>query len=219
MNGPHDYGGLHGYGPVVQEADEPNFHADWEKTVFGLTLAIGATGAWNIDASRFARESVPPPQYLSSSYYQIWFEALITLLRERDFVSSEELAGAKPEVRVKIKRILAAKDVAKVLASGGSAKRDADIQPGFAIGDRVRVLNRNPETHTRMPRYVRGHVGTIADIHGAFVFPDTNAHGEGEQPGICYGIRFEATELWGKDTDPNHAVYLDLWETYLEPAR
>ncbi len=218
MNGPHDYGGLHGYGPVLQEADEPNFHADWEETVFGLTLAMGATGLWNIDASRFARESIPPAQYISSSYYQIWLEGLIKILRKHDLVSAQELAGAPPEVRVKVNRILAARDVEKVLASGGSAKRDADIQLGFAIGDRVRVLNRHPETHTRMPHYVRGHIGVIADIHGAFVFPDTNARGEGEQPGICYGIRFEATELWGEDADPHHAVYLDLWEAYLEPA-
>jgi nitrile hydratase subunit beta len=216
MNSGHDLGGMHGFGPIGLEANEPAFHYDWERKAFSLTLAMGATGIWNIDASRYARESLNPGEYLTSSYYQIWLAGLIKLLEERDIISADEMAGATPERRVELTRILAAKDVAKVLASGGSTKRDTGTHPAFAIGDKVRVKNRHPKTHTRMPRYVRGHTGTIADSHGSFVLPDTNARGEGEQPEPCYGVRFEAAELWGDDGDPNHAVYADLWESYLE---
>ncbi len=216
MNSGHDLGGMHGFGPIGIEADEPAFHADWERKAFSLTLAMGATGIWNIDASRYARESLDPGEYLTSSYYQIWLAGLVRLLEERDIVSGDEMAGAAPERRVEVARILAAKDVAKVLSSGGSTKRDTGAEPAFAIGDRVRVRNRHTKSHTRMPRYVRGHTGIIADSHGAFVLPDTNARGEGEQPEPCYGVRFEATDLWGEDGDPNLAVYADLWESYLD---
>ncbi len=216
MNSGHDLGGMHGFGPIGFEANEPAFHFDWERKAFSLTLAIGATGIWNIDASRYARESLNPAEYLSSSYYQIWLAGLIKLLEERDIVSGDEMAGAAPERRVELTRILEAKDVAKVLSSGGSTKRETSSEPAFAIGDKVRVKNRHPQSHTRMPRYLRGHTGTIAASHGAFVLPDTNARGEGEQPEPCYGVRFEATELWGEDGDPKQAVYADLWESYLE---
>jgi nitrile hydratase len=40
----------------------------------------------------------------------------------------------------------------------------------------------HPVGHTRLPRYVRGKFRKIDRDHGAFVFPDTNAHFLGEQP-------------------------------------
>ncbi len=67
MNSVHDMGGMQGYGPVAPQADEPLFHADWERRTLALTLAAGATGAWNIDQSRAARESLPPTVYLNST--------------------------------------------------------------------------------------------------------------------------------------------------------
>ncbi len=76
MNGPHDLGGQMGFGPVAPEKDEPCFHAEWEKRALGLTLSSGAFGAWTIDESRHARENIPPADYLSASYYEIWTRAL-----------------------------------------------------------------------------------------------------------------------------------------------
>ena len=75
-----------------------------------------------------------------------------------------------------------------------------------------------PVTHTRLPRYVRGHVGTIARLHGAHAFPDSNAAGRGEAPQWLYTVRFEATELWGDAADPAATVAVDAWESYLEPV-
>jgi hypothetical protein len=71
MNGVDDMGGMMNFGPVVAEADEPTFHAEWERRIFGLSMAAGATGAWNIDICRRVRESTPPAEYLSSMYYEI----------------------------------------------------------------------------------------------------------------------------------------------------
>ena len=54
--------------------------------------------------------------------------------------------------------------------------------------------------------------------HGGFAFADTRAHGLGDQPQHVYSVRFEARELWGADAAPHDAVYIDLWERYIEPA-
>ena len=90
MNGAQDLGGTMGHGPVNPELDEPVFHGDWERQVFALTLAMGFFGQWNIDKGRFARESLPPAQYLSSTYYQIWFAALCKLLVANGFVTQTD---------------------------------------------------------------------------------------------------------------------------------
>ena len=76
----------------------------------------------------------------------------------------------------------------------------------------------HPVTHTRLPRYLRGHVGEIALLHGTHVFPDTNAHGKGEEPQPLYTVRFRARDIWGEARHPRDEVSADLWEPYLEPA-
>jgi len=80
----------------------------------------------------------------------------------------------------------------------------------------VRARNLHPPTHTRLPRYVRGHTGTVESVHGCHVFPDTNAHGRGEDPQWLYTVRFSAHELWGRDDDDS--VSIDAFEPYLFPA-
>ncbi len=105
-----------------------------------------------------------------------------------------------------------------VITATGSFQRKVAANPRFAAGDRVRARNINPEGHTRLPRYVRGHVGTIERDHGAHVFPDSNARFAGEAPQTLYTVRFGARELWGEAANPVDQVSLDLWEDYLEPA-
>jgi nitrile hydratase subunit beta len=218
MNGAQDLGGMQGFGPVRPESDESAFHEAWERRAFALTLAMGATGTWNLDMGRAARESLPPAQYLSSSYYQIWFEALVALMLEHGLVTPDEVAGGHAQIApTPLPRRLDAASVAKALARGGPTEREAPGPARFAVGDRVRARVMHPSTHTRLPRYVRGRVGTVVSIHGAHVLPDTNALGKGESPAWLYGLRFEARELWGDDTTAS-AVYVDCWEPYLEPA-
>lgn len=219
MNGAHDMGGTMGFGPVAPEADEPVFHADWERRVLALAIAMGPAGGWPIDASRFARENVPPPVYLSRSYYEIWLAGLLRLLEERGLVGSDEieaghaLGPAKP-----VARVVAASDVAPMLARGASAERSPTAPPRYKVGDKVRARNSHPSGHTRLPRYVRGHRGTVELVHGTHVFPDTNASGDGENPQWLYTVRFAAPELWGESADARSSVSVDAFESYLEPV-
>ena len=219
MNGAQDLGGMHGFGPVEPEPNEPVFHAQWERRAFALTLAMAMPGQWNIDMSRFARENRPPAEYLSMSYYQIWFAALETMLTERDLVSDDEIrAGHARGTPTPVTRVLSPNDVAQVLYRGAPTERATDTKAAFQAGDRVRAKNINPPTHTRLPRYVRGHVGTIERVIGYHVFPDSNARGAGENPQWLYTVRFDGPELWGADGDPSVKVSVDAWEPYLERA-
>jgi nitrile hydratase beta subunit len=215
MNSVHDMGGMQNFGPVVAEADEPCFHHEWERRAFGMTLAMAATRLWNLDQSRFARECIPPANYLSSSYYKIWIEALCRQMLERGLVTSEELADGRPRAAAsKIPNVLTADGVAPALARGSPTLRAQASAARFALGAAVRTRNLNPHSHTRLPRYCRDKPGTITKVHGAHVFADANALGHGEQPQWLYTVRFEATELWGRDTTAS-AVYVDCWEPYL----
>ncbi|MDQ0320816.1 nitrile hydratase [Pararhizobium capsulatum DSM 1112] len=219
MNGPHDLGGQHGFGAVAPEKNEPIFHAEWEKRALGLTLSCGAFGAWNIDESRHARENIPPATYLSASYYEIWIRALETLLERHGFATAEEIdSGVMTEPGAPPKRVLKADMVAGVLAKGGPCDRPASTAAIFGPGDRVRTHNFNPETHTRLPRYARGRVGTIEAVRGSFVFPDDNAHGWGENPQWVYTVVFDGREVWGEGAEPGLTVSIDAWESYLERA-
>jgi nitrile hydratase len=219
VNGPHDLGGQMGFGPVAPEKDEPIFHAAWERRALALTLAMGATREWNIDMSRQARESLPPAQYLSSSYYEIWIAGLCRLMLAKGLLTEAELASGKmatPPKKVAGK--LLAKDVAAALARGSPTTRAATAAPRFAIGDKVRAKNIHPQTHTRLPRYLRGHVGEVVLLHGIHVFPDANAHGKGDMPLPLYTVRFSAREIWGEARNPRDAVSANLWESYLDAA-
>jgi nitrile hydratase len=219
MNGPQDLGGAHGFGPVRPEPGEPVFHADWERRAFALTLAMGATGEWTLDASRFARESLPAAQYHASTYYEIWLAALERQLEERGLVTQgERAAGRAQHPGRPLGRTLAAEEVLPTLGRGGPTSRTATRPAQFKAGDRVRTRNLHPPTHTRLPRYVRGRLGTVAQVHGCHVFPDTHAHGGGEDPQWLYTVRFDARELWGPDADPDVTVSTDAFEPYLEPA-
>jgi nitrile hydratase beta subunit len=219
VNGGQDLGGTHGHGPVVPEPNEPVFHAEWEKRAFALTLAMGMPGGWNIDMSRFARENRDPAEYLSMSYYQIWFAALETMLKQRDLVADDEIsAGHSLHPAKPVKRVLSPDDVRKVLHRGGPTEREANTAPLFKEGERIRAKNINPLTHTRLPRYVRNHVGTIERVIGFHVYPDSNSRGAGEDPQWLYCVRFDSRELWGDNADPTVKVSVDAWEPYLEPA-
>lgn len=219
MNGAQDMGGQHGFGPVLAEPDEPPFHAEWERRAFALTVAMGACGEWNLDQSRYARESLPPAEYLRKSYYEIWLAGLERLLAARGLVQPEELeAGKAIGAPRRLERRMQAADVEQTLGRGGPVSRPPARAARFAVGDRVRARNMHPTGHTRLPRYVRGHVGVIERVHGCHVFPDTNARGEGEDPQWLYAVRFAGHELWGPDGDPAALISVDAFEPYLEPA-
>ena len=225
MNGVHDMGGLHGFGPVLHEgAGEPLFHAPWERRALGLTLAMGATGQWNIDQSRAARESLPPATYLSAGYYGIWLLGLQKLMLARGLVQADELAaGHARHPALPVARVLRPETVAAALARGTPTAREPAAPARFAVGDIVRARNTHPAGHTRLPRYVRGHVGQVVLVHGAHVFADRHAASApgtpfDESPTWLYTVAFDGRTLWGDSAEPDTTVSVDAWEPYLEPA-
>jgi nitrile hydratase len=217
MNGVHDMGGMHGMGPVRREENEPVFHAPWEGRAFALGMALGDLET--LDSSRHRTERIEGAEYLRMSYYERWLAALLDLLAERKLVTPEELATSeRAPSSTKGTPSLSAGQVRAALARGYPASRDATVAPRFRSGQRVRARNMHPPTHTRLPRYVRGKIGVVERGHGVFVFPDTNAHALGEKPQHVYSVRFASRELWGENARPQDAVYLDLWDDYLDPA-
>lgn len=216
MNGAHDLGGMQGFGPIMPEFNGPVFHDQWERRMLAVTLAMGAMGEWNIDTSRSARESVPPNQYLSHTYYQIWFEGLKKLIVQSGLATPDEIQDGRMDIPPKpLTRILKADQVAAVLQKGTPTSREAATPARFAVGARVMTHQINPSSHTRLPRYCRGRCGTVVRQHGAHVFPDTHAMGQGPQPQWLYTVRFQAQQLWGTDTSAAE-VYVDCWEPYLQ---
>ncbi|MGH6911110.1 MAG: nitrile hydratase subunit beta, partial [Phenylobacterium sp.] len=213
----HDMGGMQGLGAIVPEPEGPPFHAGWEGRVHAMTVASPTRS--NIDAGRHQREKIPGPDYLAMSYYQKWFRSLSDLLVLKGFATPEELAsGNAAPGAPKSTPLLTGDMVATTLTRPGSYIRDGAPAPAFAVGDRVRARNINPDGHTRLPRYARGHIGEITALHGAHVFPDSHAHGHGEDPQPLYTVRFGARELWGDAAHARDSVSLDLWEPYLERA-
>jgi nitrile hydratase subunit beta len=218
MNGVHDMGGMHGFGKVEPEPDEPVFHAPWEGRVLAMNRAMGYLGLWSIDVGRFSRETLPPHVYLGSSYYKKWTLGLESLCMQFGLVGDDELAAghalhsAKP-----VKRVLTAVDTPKTLARG-SFDRPPPAPAKFKPGDRVRTRNINPPGHTRLPRYARGHSGVVECVRGCHVFPDAIANGQAEDPHWLYTVVFDGRELWGEAADPTVKVSIEAWEPYLEAA-
>jgi len=213
-----DLGGHDGYGAVYPQAEEELFHASWEPRVLALTLAMGATGLWNLDTSRAARESLA--DYRELSYYQIWLAGLETLLLQSGALQAGELEqGRSLQPAVAVARVLRADGVAAALARGTPTVRPPSGPARYALGQWVRTAAAEPPHHTRLPGYARGKRGVIERVHGAHVFADTHAHNRGERPQWLYTVAFDERELWGASTAPQHScVSVDAWEPYLEPA-
>ena len=217
MNGAHDMGGMDGFGPVQPEENEPVFHEQWEGRVLAMNRAMGYTRAWNGDISRFAKEIVPPHEYLNSSYYRRWTIGLEWMLMDNGLVDADEFAAGRALRPGKpLKRKMTLENLATAVERGSYA-RPAKAPALFKTGDSVRMKNIHPKGHTRLPRYVRGHAGVIERVHGCHVFPDSHASARrDEDPQWLYTVRFEGRELWGDTADPTITVSVDAWEPYLE---
>jgi nitrile hydratase subunit beta len=223
LNGVHDIGGMDGFGAIHRDPDEPVFHEPWEGRVFGMSLVRAGLPPITLDAGRHQLERLDPIQYLSSSYYERWLARIEHALIEAGTFTREEiekrmqLLAAQPDLPSQHHEDAAQTDrIANVLRSGRPTSRKIRQKPRFAVGDRIRTRNLNPYGHTRLPRYARGKRGVIVAHHGAHVFPDSNAHGLGENPQHLYTVRIATSELWTGSAEPNESVRIDLWESYLE---
>lgn len=214
MNGIHDMGGMHGFGPVVVEANEPVFHADWEGRVLAMVYQVVGLGWASVDAFRHGIERIDPVVYLTTGYYGRWLSAL-----ERLVVEAGVLGACDVDAQVAGRPVAApATPPAAPGPPGLGFVRDLERAPRFRVGDAVRARVASPAGHTRLPRYVGGRRGVVARLQPPCVFPDSNARGAGEDPQHLYNVRFAARELWGGDAEADVSVHLDLFEPYLEPA-
>ncbi len=212
-----DLGGLEGFGRVVMDDDEEPFHGEWESRVHALALAMGATGCWNLDMTRSARETLPNYDHLS--YYEKWLAGLEKLLLEKSLVTHDELAaGRAREAPLPVAQVLRADQVPAVLARGAPTMRPANDAARFQCGDKVRTRAEAVSHHTRLPGYLRGKPGVIERVHGAHVFADRHSQGRGEDPEWLYTVAFEAAALWGQEAKPGDSVSFDAWQPYLERA-
>jgi nitrile hydratase len=219
MNGVHDMGGQQDMGPVVYERNEPVFHAPWEGRIYALNRALRAWRKWSLDTDRHALELMPPVDYLRMSYYERWVHRLEAQLVQYGLVSTEEIESGKADpASPKATPALSLATSDGWLNRGIASSHDPKVRPLFKVRQRVRARNINPTGHTRLPRYARGKIGVIVRDHGVYLFPDSNAHFQGEKRQHVYSVRFAARELWGESASPRDTVHLDLWDDYLERA-
>ena len=218
MDGIHDMGGMQGWGRVPFDPTEPAFKAGWEGRAFAICLlSMNRLTGQNLDAMRHALERLHPLEYLRNGYYGRWLLMAETLLTD-----SGVIAEGAVDARA---RKLRGDDVTEppdpvlnkpdYTATGPGSLRPVDDPPRFKVGEQVRAKDIHPAGHTRLPRYIRGRVGTVKRILPSALLPDTNAHFLGENPQHCYGVAFDSTELWGSEAEP-FVLHIDLFDSYLE---
>jgi len=219
-------GGLHGFGKVVVEHNEPVFHSRWEGRVYAMTQVLDTTGIYNLDEHRHEIELMHPADYLRDGYYGRWLFAMESILARKNILHPGEV-----ETRI-FERDHDATNVTKPIAMPrnwplpleqrirwGAWRHEVAVAPKFAVGDKVRARNWQPAGHTRLPAYVRGKLGVVSNVNAqAWIFPDTRAHNTGENPQSVYNVTFEAKELWGGLAESGVSINVDLSESYLEPA-
>ena len=225
MKPPHDMGGDPSEPLIPDKPGDPKFENGWHRRVLGITIAVGAMGAWSIDASRYARESLPRLDYSNFSYYEKWLGGLTNLLFQRGFINKNEIQSGSGDSKAPLKlrqKVLSATNVGVTLAAGAPTRRDGP-EPIFSIGQKVCAKMPSDTLsitggHTRLPHYISGKAGTIVKRHGVHVLPNTNAHFLGEHPENLYAVEFRASVLWEQSPSSSHTVVVDCWESYLEPA-
>lgn len=226
MNSVHDVGGMHGFGAIEYEESEPVFHHEWEARLVGMRFGTGPRRVISsLDASRYAVERMDPALYLAARYYERWLITFEQALVEKGFLSQDEIDARtahyleNPDAAVPHREDpeLTARAL-KLRATPNHPPADAVPAPRFKVGDAVRTRNFHPKGHTRLPRYARGKHGVIVQLLGVQELPDAKAHDLEPQPQMVYAVRFDGRELWGEDAEPGTCVYIDLWDSYLEPA-
>ncbi|MDO6680674.1 MULTISPECIES: nitrile hydratase subunit beta [Oceanospirillaceae] len=228
MNGIHDMGGLHGFGLVNVDPNEPVFTTEWGSRIFCMVQVIDGLGVWNLDEHRHEIELMQPEDYISHTYYGRWMFAMERILYRRNILSLNEVEQRVAEIAADKREFAPLHSEGRnwPLAEAdkipwGAWRKEVTVEPIFAEGQWVRVRNIHPPGHTRVTGYTRGKSGQVFRVNDqAWVLPDTRAHHQGENLQAVYTVRFEAQVLWGEaHAEPNSYVYIDLSEDHLEPEQ
>ncbi len=226
MNGIHDMGGMHGFGPIPQETGDSVFHEPWQGRMFGIALTLGQQGIYDPNGMRFDLESMEPAEYLGSSYYQRWLLVTERVLVAKGVLTQEELDAKmdsfrkQPQATPPRQEDTQSRDrMLRLVYDRKSLHRETGVVPRFRIGDAVIVRNVHSRGHSRLPRYVRGKRGVIFRLHGIHDIRDSDLEDSDTkaQPQPLYNVRFEGRELWGESAETHETLHIDMWESYLEP--
>jgi nitrile hydratase len=216
--GVHDMGGTEGWGQApVPAPDEPVFGEPWEARAFALALLSMRLSGTNLDAFRHAMNRLDREDYIDDGYYGRWLHGAENLLVDSSIIAPGTVEARAARMSGKEVEEPAAPEPRKpdYAPTAGGSLRSVEAPQAFAVGDRVRAAKTTPAGHTRLPRYVMGHEGTVVMVQPAQVLPDTHAHFEGENAQWVYTVRFSSGDLFGADAE-SFDLNIDLYEDYLE---
>ncbi|MGW1049075.1 nitrile hydratase subunit beta [Streptomyces sp. NPDC002586] len=218
MDGIADMGGTPGWGPVQPpKKNEPVFAEPWQGRAFALAILSNRVSGGNLDSFRHALERLDRAAYLEEGYYGRWLNAGELRLLDSAILAPGAVDARARNLRGEHVEEPPIPEPAKpdYAPAAEGTLRSVVTAPAFGVGEHVRAKDMSPPGHTRLPRYVRGHVGVVDMVQPAGVLPDTNAHFLGENPQYVYSVRFDSHELWGADAE-SFDLTVELFESYLD---
>jgi nitrile hydratase subunit beta len=218
MDGVHDLGGREGFGQIVGKTDDKVIHADWEIRDFAMKQSSATGQSWTVDWFRRCRELADPIDYLTRPYYDQWLTTLAAQLIDEGYLTLDEIRHGAPAFSAKPGLPPQTAEAARAIVKRPrSFSVSVNTPPCFAPDAPVRCRLDGASGHTRLPQYVRGRAGVIHAHHGGHVFADASARGE-ERGEHLYTVSFASSDLWPEAKGSSDRVFVDLWESYLEPA-
>ena len=231
----HYLGGLEGLGPAIFE--KRVFVEKWEERIFGIHTAMMALSTqlplpktpstfrtiWTWADLRKGAESLNPFDYFKFRYYEKWLGGISGYFIAHGYISEAELDAKTAEYLAAPDKPLpqsgdAAIDqrVVKYLIEGDSPKKDVPANPTFSEGDKVLVKDVPSVEHTRLPGFLRNHIGVVETVYpGAYAYLcETGPDGVGPAMPV-YCVAFDPQKMWPGNTEPNFTLYADLFAAYV----
>jgi nitrile hydratase len=216
MDGVHDLGGKHGFGPIDRTHENAPYHGEADARAYALTVSLRGERGYPIDWFRHVRENIDPVDYLSRPYFDQWLQTAVAMAIDAGDLTMVEVATGKATA---LDRTPAPMDVAAVrtmLTTPADFEREGSA-PAFEVSARVRTASHGHAGHTRLPAYARGATGTIIAYRGAHLMPDDGAKGV-DRAEPLYTVAFARGDLFPEAAGSPDRVHLDLWESYLAPV-